>query len=81
MSRYDTPKVPPATPPVVNPDADPEDTLDRADADGNSSCDGSRDSRHERDMSEIAKERAGTLAERDKRDGLGETALNQLPPD
>jgi hypothetical protein len=81
MSRYDTPKVPPATPPVVNRDADPEDTLDRADADGDSGCDGSRTSRHERDMSEIAKERAGTLAERDKRDGLGEAALDQLPPD
>jgi hypothetical protein len=73
---YDTPRTPPATPPQVAGAFDPKSSREmreQGEREGAVLKDGSD--------SELETELGDELARRDKRDGSGETELNNLPPD
>ena len=68
MSDYDTPKIPPATPPTIDDRASAKDARTKADAEGDSEEDGSRDgassTKKEREIAEanrahLARQRKG----------------------
>lgn len=77
MPDYDTPRTPPDTPPVIDPDVDPK-TAAEMEKDGETEGDvqGERSS-----SDQIDTELSDKLVRRDKRDGAGEAALDEMPPD
>ncbi len=82
MSDYETPKIPPATPPVIDPDADPA-TAAEMEEDGNSEGDVPAE-RKEQDDLDTETESAMRPAMDGGRDGEGERAMDiatMLPPD
>lgn len=85
MPQYEKPNIPPATPPTIDPDADPLEARELADDRGDSEDSG--DVLASEKESEIDKERSAALTKQDKRDGAGEAELDSmrsetlLPPD
>lgn len=85
MPDYDKPKVPPATPPVIDPNVSPVEARELAQRDGDSESSGSVEAT-EKDAAERT-ELNKRLAKRGARDGMGEqghdaaTPETLLPPD
>ena len=81
MSKYDTPNVPPSTPPVIAPQADPAEAA-RAPVDGDSEVEGSAESGNSPAEGAGANDaRSQEMVRRDKRDGLGEEGMDAAAPD
>lgn len=82
---YEQAKIPPATPPVIDPDVDPVDARELAQRDGDSDSGGSAEA-SEKEAAERT-ELNERIAKRIARDGMGEQAHDAatletlLPPD
>ncbi|NVD45400.1 hypothetical protein [Qipengyuania atrilutea] len=88
MADYEKPNIPPATPPTIDPKADPVDARELAEEDGDSESAGTVEA-SEKDESEGAEARRKMkkIRDRDGMDGAGEAEMNAttptelLPPD
>ncbi|MCP9222419.1 hypothetical protein MKP08_06625 [Erythrobacter sp. LQ02-29] len=80
---YDTARVPPATPPAIDPDAKPVDARELARDNGDSDADGHSKFDRPGEQSEIDKEREAAMREGERHEGEGESQpeLDALPPD
>ncbi len=78
---YGTARIPPATPPTIQPDADPLDASELAQDDGDSAADGHAPFDGAQEKSEIDKERETALKDGDRHAGKGELSLDALPAD
>ena len=79
MPDYDTPKVPPATPPTIDPDAKPVEARELAQDDGDSEASGSVVA--DAPETSLGKEKRAALSKRDKADGAGESDLDTMSPE
>lgn len=79
MADYDKSHIPPATPPTIDPDADPVEARELADDDGD--YDNRGDALADRPEAEIDSERSQELSRRDKLDGAGEQELDSMAPE
>ncbi|MGB7407894.1 MAG: hypothetical protein WA908_05265 [Pontixanthobacter sp.] len=78
MTDYTTPKVPPATPPVIDEHASAKDARERADIDGDSDRPGSNDVSKADD--EITRANRA-ISRGNAKDGAGEQELDSMTPE
>ena len=78
MTDYETAKVPPATPPAIDPRAKPLDAHELAQDDGDSEHDGSVDAAERREANAALEKRQ---AARMAADGAGEKELDSMTPE
>lgn len=76
--KYTTPKVPPATPPVVEPEASAKDARERSDVDGDSDRSGSQEPSAKAEDIEQANR---AISRGNTKEGAGEQELDSMTPE